>query len=269
MSEQGIDITCKSNFHKLVQQSNCMKLALDGRKENVVQHLFEKYNINVDKQYDFGRTALIIASVNCHESVVRFLVTHKADVNIQDKGGCTALIYAAMYGHENIVRCLFEHNADIEKQDRYGMTALMYASWKDYECIVRYLIRHGARLDKQDKHGLTALMYSAVHGENRSISRYLIKECGADVNIKDKNGFDVLELFQDESYFYDSNHVKYIIFLLSYSIEEKDPGILVSKYVVECKKKQKIITIFCDRFTLLDTCMLKIIFSFLYPELET
>jgi len=54
-----------------------------------------------------GRTALMLAAYNGHESTVRALVELGAQVNAVDSHGQTALMLAAMDGHE-LVRALEE-----------------------------------------------------------------------------------------------------------------------------------------------------------------
>lgn len=53
-----------------------------------------------------GKTALIIASINGYEDIVRKLLEYGANANIIDLQGKTALDYAVLHRHQSIVQLL-------------------------------------------------------------------------------------------------------------------------------------------------------------------
>ena len=82
-----------------------------------------KYNVDVNAQDILGRTALHTASYGNHE-IVKDLLNHHADTNIQKYDGSTALMLASKYKHTQNVMELIKHNADVNLQDHKGNTAL-------------------------------------------------------------------------------------------------------------------------------------------------
>jgi len=67
----------------------------------------------VDLKDDFGKTALMLASVQKHLSAVRVLLEAGADVELADNVGVTALMFAVGIGLEGTVRVLLEAGAGI------------------------------------------------------------------------------------------------------------------------------------------------------------
>ena len=82
-----------------------------------------KYNVDVNAQDILGRTALHTASYGNHE-IVKDLLNHHADTNIQKYDASTALMLASKYKHTQNVMELIKHNADVNLQDHKGNTAL-------------------------------------------------------------------------------------------------------------------------------------------------
>ena len=105
----------------------------------------------------FGRTALIDAARAGHEDIVRILLDHDADTNIQsgkDAGRKTALMLAAWGGRENIVRMLLDAGANREIRDANDKTAVDYA---------RRRLHRGVPVERQDEY---ARVISLLKGEN-------------------------------------------------------------------------------------------------------
>ncbi|MBY0449597.1 MAG: ankyrin repeat domain-containing protein [Cyanobacteria bacterium] len=79
-----------------------------------------------------------------------------------------------------------------------GDTALTYAAYKGatskgYDEITRLLIQNGADVNLQDGEGATALMYTVSAG-NETLTRYLVEEAHANVNIVDRQKWSPLML---------------------------------------------------------------------------
>ncbi len=67
-----------------------------------------------------------------------------ADINKQDNYGYTALIYAAINNNIEIVKLLLNAGADIDKQNNNGDTALILAAYNNNREIVEILLDYGA-----------------------------------------------------------------------------------------------------------------------------
>ena len=95
-----------------------------------------------------GETPLYWASEGRNSkdgSVVRLLLEHGADINVQNASGRTPLHWASSNGALEVVRVLLEHGADVEVKSKYGATALQFAVGRGRDKIVELLREHGAK----------------------------------------------------------------------------------------------------------------------------
>ena len=88
---------------------------------------------------DYGDTALIWASINGFDEVVKFLLGNNANPNIQNDSGNTALIFAASKGHKKVVKSLLYTDVEVETKAKNGDTALSKATEKGHTEIVKML----------------------------------------------------------------------------------------------------------------------------------
>ena len=114
------------------------------------------YNADVNAQDGIGWAVLHHASFGDHK-IVKELLNHHADVNLEDCTGETALMKASSVGYYKIVKELLNHHANINIQSSNGSTALMLASKYKHVQVVMELINHNAGVNFQDDFGNTAL----------------------------------------------------------------------------------------------------------------
>ena len=98
-------------------------------------------NVNGDRT-QYGRTALLVASVRGYLEISELLTSSGADVNIRTNHGSTALHEASMFGHLETVQLLLCQGADMSIRDNDGRTALDIASRYGYlkvaDCLRRW-----------------------------------------------------------------------------------------------------------------------------------
>lgn len=88
---------------------------------------------------------------------VKRFIHEGVDVNKKDSPlQMSALSWSAAKGYEEIVKYLISHGADIESKDIRGYTPLMQATNNNKGKIVEYLISIGANLNEKDNRGNTA-----------------------------------------------------------------------------------------------------------------
>lgn len=181
--------------------------------EVLLQHGARIEYLPQEKQYSPLHLACISGNIN----TVTFLLSKKANVNIEDSNGITPLHYAVRRGQENIVKSLLEHGADFTKNNKHdsilhgavagrnvriaemilekicgdelfkgcidvgdaeGDTPLMWAAESGLEEMVELLLKNGASVNLRNKDGKTALQW-ASDKENLEVVRILL-ENGAD-----------------------------------------------------------------------------------------
>ena len=130
-----------------------------GRHQDQLEYLRESiYQARIYTS-SCGETALLLASGNGHDSVVKLLLRAGADTNLTDKHGNTPLISASGRGHVDVVRRLLAAGASTDIVAHVsGKTALMCASDNGHLEVVHFLVGAGTDMDLKSKKQNTALM---------------------------------------------------------------------------------------------------------------
>lgn len=168
--------------------------AIESGDQQTVLKLIEKIDVNAQNQQPdkyHGYTALILASQNGHEHIVKFLLqVPKINVNSGNNSGTTALMMAALYGHLNIIKLLVQASEiSVNIQNDFGNTALMYGLHKK---DVTELLAQCPEIDVniQDQLGRTAFIHAAASNTEYSetIVKILLKAPNININIQDNKG---------------------------------------------------------------------------------
>jgi ankyrin repeat protein len=130
---------------KATEMSNDLHWCTEyGDLEKVKQLVEGGANI---EESQFGKTALIVASLKGYFEIVVYLVEHGANVAHFDKDGKTALHWACDGRPRDLSLVIFllEHGASVADRDSRGMTAFLYAARKRKFPIGRLLGFFGGR----------------------------------------------------------------------------------------------------------------------------
>ena len=191
---RGINVNTRSDVSSDWGKTALMEASLRGYAD-VVKALLD-IHADVNARDDYGETALMFAAGKGHAAIVGLLLTAGADVSARTPKGTTALILASKRGYLAAARPLLEAGADVNAADPGG-TALTFAAWKGAGSLVQALIERGADVNARSATGTTALMYVAANGD-AAVVRALI-QTGADVNARDNDGHTVLEFAKRHS----------------------------------------------------------------------
>ena len=123
----------------------------------------------------FLRTALIEASWNNKEEIVKFLREKEADVGAVDFSRNSALHYAAQSGHLAIIEILLEKGASVNACNAAGETPLQLAVKNNRRDVVKTLLLRGAEPNALDADHCTIAHLAAFNGE-LDFSKWLQKQ---------------------------------------------------------------------------------------------
>lgn len=150
-----------------------------------------KAGMDINYQDCYGESILISAtSHNDNEEIIKFLLEHGANTNLQNDNNETALMWACYEDSPKTIKLLLEAGTDIGLQDDEGNTALM--TWARSNDAVKSFLDYGADIDHQNASGQTALM-RACSNNRVNIIKVLV-EYGADTTLLDNNGSSAQEL---------------------------------------------------------------------------
>ena len=142
--------------------------------------------IDINQQDEDGSTPLFTATLNDHQNIVEFLITHGANINQQKHDDTTPLLAATIMERQNIAECLITHGANVNQQDKGGSVPLHWAISFRFQNIISLLISHGANPLIQDKY-----LHNAI---------YLANDL-AGVNLAGKNKIKKILVQEREQYF--------------------------------------------------------------------
>lgn len=139
------------------------------------------------KDEQLGAGALIYACMNGSKQMVKALIDHDADINLQDNSGRSALHFACLTGEADIVRLLLKKGAKVNIRNKTKETPLINAVAGRRLPIVSMLLKSGAKVNIHGPNGLTPLMFAAMGNPGLEIADLLLRN-GADVDAQEHNG---------------------------------------------------------------------------------
>ncbi|MDV3238966.1 MAG: ankyrin repeat domain-containing protein [Gammaproteobacteria bacterium] len=158
-------------------QKDMMTAAWNGQMIEVERLLRE--GVDPDSLGHFGVTALSLAAQNNQTRVVKLLLDHGADPNLQDtKGGWFPLMWAAYNGNNAVVTMLLGHGADVNLRNAFGETAMIHAAFEGRDDTVRLLLDRGADYTVKNDRGFDAMKAAQNKGYYRIVE--MLIEAGAD-----------------------------------------------------------------------------------------
>ena len=127
----------------------------EGNLSKVKSMVERGHNVNEKDEKDYGlyRTPLMYAAGEGKFHVVKYLITHGADVSETNDLKQTALHYASEYGHLKVVKLLLSKGAGIDVEDEDGYSPLMLAVTYRHFDIVCNLITAGASVKRLAVYG--------------------------------------------------------------------------------------------------------------------
>ncbi|XP_071105461.1 uncharacterized protein [Haliotis cracherodii] len=162
--------------------NSALHLACRGGNKAIVQHLVSPSNINTRGQN--GRTPVMMAAFQGHQSVFELLVSKQADLTLVDKDGNSVLYLACVGGNKAIVQHLVSPS-NINTRGENGLTPVMIAAAQGHQSVFDLLVSKEADLTLVDKYGNSVLHHACVGG-NKAIVQHLVSP--SNINTRGENG---------------------------------------------------------------------------------
>lgn len=151
--------------------------------EKVEQALMESSTIIDARDVTSGETGVYIVVSRRDIVWLRYLVQHKANVNIGNNRGQTPLQQAVALGWREGVEFLVANGAATDTSDDAGETPLISAVHRRDTQMMRVLLQAGADADRSDNSGRSARDYAMLDGPKgtlmTTIETYAKKQGGA------------------------------------------------------------------------------------------
>ena len=199
--------TLKQDITTLHDGLTLLMAASEGGNYKIAEHLLENYGHDPNIQNSNGRTAIALACLKGHYSVLK----HNADLTIPDDDGWTPLINASQEGHLKMVQMLLKHGIyPNTPNSKNGITALIQASRNGHHGTAELLLINGADPNIQDNDGRTAIEQACLKGHYK-VTELLLKH-NADPNIPTNGRWTPLTAASQEG------HLKIVQLLLKHGI---------------------------------------------------
>ncbi|XP_064605463.1 E3 ubiquitin-protein ligase MIB1-like [Liolophura sinensis] len=137
-----------------------------------------------------GHTALQAASQNGHMEVIKSLIKHSVDMEIEDKDGDRAVHHAAFGDEPAVIELLHRGGADLNARNKRRQTPLHIGVNKGHISVVKTLLGLSCHPSLQDSEGDTPL-HDAI-SKKRDDMLALLLEHQADITVTNNNGFNAL-----------------------------------------------------------------------------
>ena len=177
-----LDTHASTNFANAVGETPLMKacsLAEDGARPRITALLLAK-GCNIDHQDSSRQTALMKAVQSQDKGLVKELLSHNADITLEDYEGNTALCHAAITGNTDIIKTIL-------------------VEWK----------RHKLPIDCKNMRGLTPLLLAAQNGHLQG-AELLVEMGGASSTIRDLDNFMTAGEWLKQSSFCTADDIKFL-----------------------------------------------------------
>ena len=143
------------------------KYDIEGSRHSKLIKLFLMEGYNVNNQDIFGRALLhYVISELRQSSLLQFIVSHGAELNIKDRNGVTPLHLACSWDNETNLREMVNSGCVVDIEDNNGATVFHYTVFYNNATGLKYLLNHckPGLVSKPDKSGRSPLQWAEHFG---------------------------------------------------------------------------------------------------------
>ena len=161
----------------LIDEKTLLMIAAINGHIKVCKYLVEKENADVDIQQQRSKwTALMYATSQNQEEVVKFLVQCNCDISLKNSDGDNCTHIAAGHGSLSIMKILLENNPLlVDVKGNWGQTQVFRAAICNKYEVCEFLIRKYQADAKAKNIYQTSALYHACRKNNYELSKLLIE----------------------------------------------------------------------------------------------
>jgi ankyrin repeat protein len=154
---QGYDIN--SRFHEFFVECNLLYAAINFQANSMIQPLLDA---GIDVEAYAGSESMLAAAIKSGSlETLQKIIKHKPTLKLDqidishNMNSTNALAYALYHQRESVAKYLLDFKIDINKVDDSGKTALHYAAQYGFVDIIEDLIAKGAKINRSSlKHAI-------------------------------------------------------------------------------------------------------------------
>jgi len=210
-----IDDSIGITLYKKIGWNRLHMICMNGDIKQLL-YLIEEENIDLSERTVDGWSALHIAVSSNKVEVVKCLLDHGVDKNIENEG-YTPLYIASQNGFNDIVKLLVEYHANIDQVTK-GWSPIQIACSNGHYQTVDYLLSVGANIHLKSAEEYK-LLHIATEENNLYMVELLLNEGHINVNAKDSSGWTALHIVARENYY---GLAKYLIKFGHADVDEED-----------------------------------------------
>lgn len=187
-------IATSQNIQQILhEQDELITASINNDIKKVEELVFRGVSVNLPDET--GYTAFKYACGKSNNDVVELMLKHtEVDINYFDANSDPSILIAAKQKNDVILRRLLEHGADPNVQNTAGQVPLHEVCSSGRLNVATTLLKWGANVNLKDNKGNTALFYAAT--KNHVDLAILLLDQGSSIEIKNAEGLSIVEASQ-------------------------------------------------------------------------
>lgn len=138
-----------------------------------VKAALQQPNVDINKQYQLGNTALYYACTRGYDSIAEYLLQNGASMRIATNSGLLPIHATAWMGHVHVMRILLKYHADVNINSKKMMCPLFLALSNRHIDCAELLLENGADLKHMSR--LDDLLVKAPWHGDEKVVQFLIR----------------------------------------------------------------------------------------------
>ncbi|XP_048242524.1 uncharacterized protein LOC125374880 [Haliotis rufescens] len=168
--QEGADVSATDE-----DRYNCLHLSCKSGSKDIVNVIIEKFQHLINDRSGEGNTPVMVCAESQQVEIIKFLVSHKADLTLRNYFKVNAFHIASSNGHVSVVEYLLtcEHITIEMRGGWRHQTAVMMAAEGGHYDAYNLLVLEGADLSLIDRDNMDCLMLACKGGNSAMVNHLL------------------------------------------------------------------------------------------------